>query len=535
MSQYADDYHHPAVPAQGDISDIAGLFLSGMRERAREALGGDTGSAAGRTPPPRRIPPGGTAEPAIAQNAELSAPPAEASKLPSSVWVLVAPHVPEAERGRLLRGVLSQISQRASNETGSGIDPRVGVLRLSVNSASLALWDPELGSDEAAGETGSARDLQQAITELSCEIGNWVICVGTGDGALVGEVISAVARDNTARRSWVVPVLSGGDGGGDGGGVGGGGEEEMVAAYRTVKTLASISPSARGRLVLACAGTGEQQGLGWANKLRGVMRKFLAWEPADALVLTDHDSDASNDSLHEVMRLEDHASLSDLWEGVLALVESPAAATVVAETPSEPEAVSAEQLTSEEEATEEPEFIAIERKPEPVANAQPAPATVAPATTSELRLTPSEDEEATEVVAVDRLDAESVLEALARAEGLRPLDIRLPRSAGQRLRLMLDPAGTPTLLAGMASPDTDTLLEVGKSLAWLRENADLVAQLARLQGHSVSAEALPTARLYVARQGPHLASLLAESGVRVILYRPLRWGEQRAVLLERAA
>jgi hypothetical protein len=490
----------------------------------------------------------------------------------SKVWVLVAPHFSDADRPPLLSTIAAELSSRSAAD---GLGTRVGILRLSLDSASLAVWDPEVGSDEAAGETGSSRELSQALSELASDLSHWLICAGTGDGALVGEVISAVARDTSKRLAWIVPI-HGGDHG----------EEGMVAAYRTIKTLSTISPSSRGRLVLGCLGSGDNQGLGWANKLRGVMRKFLAWEPADALILPPltQPTDPTDSALHEVLRLAPNASLSDLWDPIMSLLDSTApshavapnhtaappqpaitqaAATIeitppspatapqpapadpiqVSETPayaantlevdattrshaSQPATAEVADAPTLADAAPEPTdaddlIIAVERKPDPVR------------LSPELRLTSSPDHDAADVVTVDRLDADAVLESLARAEGLQPTGINIPR-ARPHLRLMLDPKGQLTLLAAMSTVDADTVLELGRSLGWLRDNLELVTRLAQLTGHQVSPNLPPTARLYAARGANDLSKLLQDSHVHVVIYRPIRWGTQAGVIVEAA-
>lgn len=450
-----------------EIASMAELFLSGVREGVGE----------GRARPVR-VPPGGGSGGMKVAEVERSSAEVGGGR-GGAVWVVAGGHVGSAVVGRVLGEVARKL---AGGERGR----RVGVLGYGEGRVRLGLVDSGLPGDSAEPpEAGTARELTDAAVELSGEVDAWV--VGTDDVRSSGVVVDAAGGvGGGVEGGWVVPVEAGEDG--------------RVDAYRTIKSLASRGGGAgvgRGRLILAAVGPGA---MGVVGQLREVMRKFLLWDAADALVVGE-------DAAGEVHPLVTAAMTGPEWGQVQRLVvEGRGEAHWLGEVSAEPDRESAA---------------------EPVkAVAGPGKAVVAPVV---MRSTGEESD----VIELAEEGPSGVLAAVvAASKGWSDCEVPVP--AGVACRVMAeegDSGGTAVLLAVVGSGDRE-LVQVGKAVGWLSEHLELVARAARPV--VVKPERGLRVVLYVPTALRGQLSGLVRAGVEVMGYRPLRWGGRLGVLVEAA-
>lgn len=550
-----------------EIASIAGHFLSDHRERLQ-----DWGAAGGRARPVR-LPPGSVNRPALSE--PVIAPAAEshavemAAERPAErpaegfadggaragrfvpVWAVVrsaGEGVGVSGEAAWVSAVVAQVSRSLRSPGGAawtgagegGGGARVGVIGGADDELRLGLFDPELPGDVAGpAEAGSVRELTQAAGELHGEVDAWVVTVGADTGredltARLGEAMFRAGRSVPAGlMSWVV-LVEGGEAG----------EAGMVSAYRVIKSLAGVEGDWRPRLVLACAGG---DALVWANKLRGVMRKFLQWDAADAMVLTTGElvSGGGESAVHELVQWQgeaDDASLAEL-AGVVMTGQAgwaEAADQVFADQSSE-EALSGEVTPVGVAGTDGPAEAEAEfgdgladvatagadaEETQEVVVAMEAKPVVTTAVTSR-------DDADVEVIELTGLGVGGVVEAVVRgylAEGqTRPLDVEIPGLPEGRL--CVDGEGRLLLIAAMEGDEG--LSAVGRGLTWAWENAGLIG---RACGAEVARTLRPEVRLLVGGgvKAQRLSGLFAGASVRVQTYRTLRWGTRRGVVVEAA-
>lgn len=520
-----------------EISGIADLFLSEVREKARGDRVRPVRTPPGRIAPmevvPAEVVPTEVVE--VAPVAVIADAPVEPSgavseavvqeRIDRPAWLLLSPHLSDEQR--------SGLSGRVARAIVGGRD-RAGVLVVRIGGVSLELLDPELPGDANAGEPGSLREIELATGELSAEVKAWVVDLGPADGAAAGEALVAGGTGLT----WVVPVL--------------GGDDDMVGVYRTLKALAGMET--RGRLVLACAG---HDAIAWANRLRAVMRKFLQWDAADALVLAD--DDAAVAVTHPLMtweagETEDPESWRDLVGRLMGVT---AVAGVIDAEPEQPSMAmgglsepaadwgNSDQISGSREdssgATQETITLAVERKAEPVvmappvveaASAQAAPHMTLHRDTDHDTHTAADDDGSAEVYDLQGTGDLAVLDAVVRGSGdeLRPCGVNAPGTLASRL--VAEPSGRIVLLAAVGGTVAE-LAEVGRVVGWLRENAALLARACPEAEIDPALE--PAARLYVTGdRARNLSTLLSGTATTVHTYLPLRWGERRGVVLRAA-
>lgn len=467
----------PITSAMSEIAEIAGHFLSDHRERVQ--AGASDRARPVRTPPRAQV-----QEPMPAP-----APVAEVALAPVGTWLVMLAEGEEHRAAAFTGAIAVAVS-----------GGRAGVVRAGDGMLHLGLVDSGLPVDAGLQENcelGSLTELRQAVAELSTDLDRWVIGLNVDDAGAV-EVLRGIAR-TTCSASWVVIVEQGDDG--------------MVAAYRVIKTLAGVTTEGkRPRLVLACVGS---EAVGWANRLRAVMRKFLQWDAADAILLPVEAGD--EDPAHPVMRLRERAGASE-WQGMIVEMLSPGSAVGnVSEPIMEP--VSAQPVV-------EPVAPAVIGQPS--ATAEPAREDVQPP--PRLTLTETGDDDASEVIELTGTGEGAMLDSIVRSLGdLSLCDLENPRLPSARVAVTSE--GRLVLLSLAAN--TQDLAAVGQGLAWLRENATLIARACKPM--EIIAALLPEARLFATPDSAEgLARLVVGTAVKVQAYRTVKWAGRRGLLLEAA-
>ncbi|MFN4242245.1 MAG: hypothetical protein ACK4PI_03305 [Tepidisphaerales bacterium] len=448
--------------------------------------------------------------------------------------------------------VSAAVAQRVVAEVARslvGAGRRVGTLQYAGGRVRLGLADGELPTDaNETAESATARELHDAAAELSADVDGWV--VATDDlrsTALALEMSAAVPMGGSMPATgWVVPVAAG--------------EEGRVEAYRTVKALATWvsgrgpasentesgrdaggtgAPWAgRGRLVLAAT---EPAAMAVVGQLREVIRKFLSWDAADALLV----GEASQTDVHPLMSA---VLTPDEWSVVQSSVllphtahrgdaAEPAQAAAgqagePSETPMDSAAAAGDGMGAGVSKGQTPtETTTVEVPADAVQTERRGP-TAADRAETYPTLGWSADDPV--VIELPSATAEGVLEAVLEASP-EWQDCDVPVPATVPCRVVADRTGRAVLVAAVDREPAkmgSEVVQVGRAAGWLQEHLTLVARAARpirvepsLGVHVVVY--VPTATR------PHLASLV-QAGVEVVGYRSLRWGGRLGLLVEAA-
>lgn len=545
----------PPAQSISEIASIADLFLSGVREASGE----------GRRRP-QRVPPGGGGAAPSSDGSAAGSGQGRTSDAPESVKDGAGTGGgggrPRGDAGRdeppprvcyLVAGshVSAAVAQRVVAEVARslvGAGRRVGTLQYAGGRVRLGLADGELPADASeTAESATARELHDAAAELSADVDGWV--VATDDlrsTALALEVSAAVPTGGSMPATgWVVPVAAG--------------EEGRVEAYRTVKALATwvsgrgpASENAesghdaggtgapwagRGRLVLAAT---EPAAMAVVGQLREVIRKFLSWDAADALLV----GEASQTDVHPLMAA---VLTPDEWSAVQSAVllphvahrgdaaEPARAAAEPAGDPAETSVDSAaagDGMGAEVSEGQRPAETTGVDAPADAVPAERRGSTAAGRAETYPALGWSADDPV--VIELPSATAEGVLEAVLEASP-EWQDCDVPVPATVPCRVVADRSGRAVLVAAVDREPAkmgSEVVQVGRAAGWLQQHLTLVARAARpirvepsLGVHVVVY--VPTATR------PHLASLV-QAGVEVVGYRSLRWGGRLGLLVEAA-
>lgn len=457
------------------LSDIGHLFLSSLRDRA--------GGRPERTPPPGEAP---------RRAGSGAAPPLTA---------LIGAHLGARQRA---------VARRYASQIEGGPD-RVGLIE--IDHAELALSCLERGgaafapgayNEDGAGDVMDARQIRDAISELSHDVQRWVVLPLDPRAPEARGVLRAA-------RHWTLLVACDPDG--------------VVAAYRALKGLRDLCVEGERTISLAvvdAAGAAEAEQA--QRKLAEVCRQFLS------LRVRCEAMTGSGDELQEhpalVVRLtHDKAgpATDAHWREVTDLAARSA-----------PPPPSASDVRS---AVIEPASPATEAQ-----QCEPAPE-VAPAT-APMRRARAASSDAPDAVPPGRFgevidlpdgttDPASLTAAVASSEqSLIACPLPLPALRGTVVAV--DRSGLLQLIAAVDGT-SPSLAEAGRAYEWLLENRALVAMA--LPQLRIDALRLPALNLLI-EHGRHaaagLAPLLRQAHVQVRTYRALRWGERHGLLLEAA-
>jgi hypothetical protein len=516
-----------------DLPQIANLFLSGVRDRAQA-------NAGGAMPRPSRTPPGGT-PPAAGRSAPHGNLRVAGDEQPSSAPVNPRSSAPVGTLRKFVHvGVL--VPGLAARLAGA-LASRSVLLEVGDSAATLSLVDPELPSDAADAEHGTAREMADALGELSSDVPTAVVSTPAPSAALLGSA-----------QTWVVTV--------------GDGEPEMIRAYQSLKTLAN---SELRELILAADGPGARPTL---DRLVSVMGRFLSWQPDRTLVLS-----ASPAHAHPVltcadvppcMKLAEDLGTTPLDTALDTPHDLPATAleTAVREDPvpsripnatlgesgvpaapaqiqpaSQPTPLPATPPTAQTtfasataSAMQPPaQQSAPLQHPAPAATAMPpqAAAQIPPFVPAPvMRLTPQDDapdEALPEIIELDGSGSDAIVDAiLAGNRSLRATDIPTPTDVS--CRVAVSPEGRLTLIT---CPAPDDLASLGTLLTWATDNLALISRATL--GTTIDIALPPHLHLYTtSKTAVGLATLVASPAVKVHTYQPVRWGPRKGLLLDAA-
>ena len=415
----------------------------------------------------------------------------------------------DGDLARRAASLAAGIAARSLAEGGRG---RVGlaVIEASALRISCVEADAEEGdADDPVGADGMA----DAVRELSCDVDAWVLALPDARLPHARRLLGRCPR-------WTLLTAADHDG--------------VVGGYRTLKALGDVLPENPPAVTVAACGEADDARRA-AAKLAGVCRQFL-----DLAVIEDADA-ASADA---------PPAGSRSFEVVAATWPSPAAAAdawaalegLLFENPPEPEmqptmnfAPNTPPITDDEMPT----FRVDESSIPPLARPSPQPAPVAeppppppPSFPPPMRLaTPDAVEEVIDLPPGS--GTAGVVEAAARASGdLAMTPVCPPMLPGARLAV--DRQGRAVLLAA-AEPGLAQLSKLGRAMAWVAENRQLLAMA--LQQYRLAGDGGVAVRLYVAHADANageLRPLLGSAEVSVRTYRRLRWAGREGVLLDAA-
>lgn len=444
---------------ESDLPQIANLFLSEVRDRVQS-------DASAALPRPTRTPPGG------------AAPRPEP--------------VPEPALRKLLHA--GSPAPGLSARIIAALAPRGVALELGADGARLSLVDHELPADAADPESGSARELADALGELTSDVPLLLVGAAQPSALLLA-----------SSSAWIVTV--------------GDGEPEMIRAYQALKTLAAAE---RRELILAADGPDAQPTL---DRLVGVMGRFLSWQPDRTVRLSAEPAHA-----HPILTCPDVAACAELAETIGAdareavasprLPSEPARQTEFPGAPAQAEDVSPVVPEKTPEAPQLPprETIGAAAPRQPVMRLAAADDVAA-----------EEDDATPRIYDLDGTGPHAVVDAvLAGQPSLRPTDVPTPTAIACRVAVNAD--GRLTLLAAPAPED---LGAAGQLLAWATDNLQLIAR--SLLGITVDISLAPHLHLYLpTRTATPLARLLNPATTTAHTYLPVRWGQRRGLLLDAA-
>jgi hypothetical protein len=493
------------------LSEISHLFLSSVRE-----------NAAGPTRP-MRIPPGGpriapASSPRIAASIDLTpeeyarvvSEPAESAEQPpyGAVSALICSQFNGHQ--------IDRAKQYAQHLAGTG--QRVGLIIADAAEASVICFDAS--SNEPTAELDSStisnsREMIQAMQELAWDVDRWLLLV-------------ANPRLNEAREllrktdHWVLLSTCDHDG--------------VVSCYRAIKGLAEMP---RPRLTLALLNAVDQVEAGKVyRKIASVCEQFLNWKmEAEPAVEA---AEAINESVAVRFALPaDRAGISSgsHWEVLLDfLTRAQASANESPAKSPEPIAEMENEMPSPSDPIEEP-MAAPRSTAEPaVASVPPATPVMEPAPAPVMKMAQSYEPGEVEVTDLPggEITESAVLNAVINqmAGGLIQCPIHPPACPQATIAVSRDHR---LVLLAVARKGLGELRAIALAYRWMIENRPLLSMA--MPQFAIDAHAHPALKLLVDRAdaGAELLLPMAEhSSVTVQTYRKLRWAGKTGLLLEAA-
>ena len=471
-----------------NLSEISHLFLSDLRTANGHA--------------PERRPP--------------SPPPAPPA--PPPVRAVLSAQL-DGDLARRAAGLAAGVAARSLAQGGRG---RVGLA--VIEASALRIGCVEADAEEGEGDDPVGADgLADAVRELSCDVDAWVIALPDARLPHARRLLGRCPR-------WT--LLTAAD------------HEGVVGGYRTLKALGDEFPG-ENRPTVTVAACGEaDDARRAAAKLAGVCRQFLDLEVGDDPDAASADAPPGGARSFEVVaaRWPTCAAAADAWATLEALLfdcppenqpapEPPAMMNFAPNTPPITQVPEVPEFPDDETPT----FRVDESSIPPLARPSPKPAAAAVAEPPPMRLaTPDAAGEVEEVIDLPPGSGTAgVVEAAARSSG----DLAITPVCPPMLpaaKLAVDREGRAVLLAA-AEPGLAELSKLGRAMAWVAENRQLLAMA--LQQYRLANDGGVAVRLYVAHADANageLRPLLGSAEVSVRTYRRLRWAGREGVLLDAA-
>lgn len=485
-----------------NLSDISHLFLSSIRDRQTNGA-----------PRPKRIPPK-PAEPDTNLNVDMTPEEfAQAFGASDSGSQAISPVVSAIIGSHLNGKQFDQVKRYARHLAGSG--RRVGLIEIDMSEVRVMVFDEESGQCEDAAAGSDLRTISDAITELSCDLHEWLVLIPNPRTPEARSMLRNIDR-------WTVLTTCDHDG--------------VVSCYRTLKGLAELGHPHLSLAMLDAHSDDQAEQV--FNKISSVCLQFLNW-PVEARPLV-----ADNHDIHEhlvVCWRPSREAGAPIGSAHWHLVADLLAKLQVGPEP-------AQQQTQEQPAPtptiqhEAPAPPPVTPAPAPVQsqeaprqnNTQPAPGWLAP---EPIAAAPAKPQEAiSEVIDLPDgpLDDGIVVNAMLRRFMNDLVECPLPLTACPQAKLVVGRDRQLMVLAA-ARQGLAELRAIGTAYRWVIENRALIAMA--LPQLAIDAHSLPHLRLMIDQADADaevLRPILQSNTVTVQTYRRVRWGDRTGLLLEAA-
>lgn len=481
------------------LREISHLFLSSVREKQagpcpRPQRKPPQKSAPVAAPPPQPTPPSPSVDLTPEEFKEVFSPIGEemSSRIPP-IRAVIASHLglPPFEGARLYARHLAAAGKR------------IGLISIDVGEFRLTTFEKCAPAEPADADSATAgfdlRAMRDAITELSCDLDDWLLVVGNPRLPEARVLLRQVER-------WVILTTIDRDG--------------VLNCYRTIKSMADAP---RPKLSIALLGSpNEQVGKQVFQKIEGACRQFLDWSiDAESPVGSGAGVEAFDamhcQAAHDKAQLATASHWQVVEEFVKATKANPAEEVETAD-PAQPLAPS-----DEEEMRTNPAMSIAANEPE-----HPAVPASLP-----LRSAHSEPMEVIELPDCAAGEDPVLSAVMHHAMGdLVECPLRPPMCPDARLAVSRD---RRIVLLASAGNGLSQLKPIGLAYRWIVENRSLLSMA--MPQFALDADQPPHLRLLVdqADLDAHvLEPLLQMQTVSIHPYRRVRWGQRTGLLLEAA-